>query len=397
MATGKLGTKSGRLGVMRLGANDADTPPLNPLEVDVEQTLSFSQSAEGLVIGNIAENTLAFSQTALASVVRAVAVSQSLVFTDDAGSAQDVAGIASNTLAFTQQATHNIKQVDVSQSLALVQELTWVGPKYVSVGQSLNLNQGGTDGRVGVINRFVGQALVFQQTAGRVLSVSVSQSIAFSQSGERRNIVTHTLGLSQSVTVGKGGTVDQTLQLVDVVARQLILSRSLSQTLALLQSTTFYIERGCTAKSYSPFVGGAVPGYTPPSTTPPTLSRDTLTLTYPYVSPSTTLSLRNPAFGNKDRLNFNRINRETRGGTLIVFADPKWPKTQTLVVQIDALTRNQIVDLLAFISISLGKEIGLLDWEGRQWRGVIVTPDAQVTHVSKHDRSVTFEFQGMLA
>ena len=41
------------------------------------------------------------------------------------------------------------------------------------------------------------------------------------------------------------------------------------------------------------------------------------------------VSLRAPNLGNKDRLSFNRVLRETRGGTLVVFADPIWPKVQT--------------------------------------------------------------------
>ena len=54
------------------------------------------------------------------------------------------------------------------------------------------------------------------------------------------------------------------------------------------------------------------------------------------------VTLRAPNLGNKDRLSFNRIVRETRGGTLIVFADPIWPKLETLVLSFSGLSATQI-------------------------------------------------------
>jgi hypothetical protein len=47
-------------------------------------------------------------------------------------------------------------------------------------------------------------------------------------------------------------------------------------------------------------------------------------------------------FGNKDRLQFNRISRETRGGTVVVLADPIWPKIETQAITITGLTREQV-------------------------------------------------------
>ena len=76
------------------------------------------------------------------------------------------------------------------------------------------------------------------------------------------------------------------------------------------------------------------------------------------------VTLRAPNLGNKDRLSFNRIVRETRGGTLIVFADPIWPKLETLVLSFSGLSSTQSQQLLAFLETHLGEEIGLLDWEG---------------------------------
>jgi alkyl hydroperoxide reductase subunit AhpC len=121
-----------------------------------------------------------------------------------------------------------------------------------------------------------------------------------------------------------------------------------------------------------------------------------LTLTYPFVSPTRTVVLRNPQFGNVDRLAFDRINRETRGGTLIMFADATWPKQQTMNVTLTALNRQQKENLLDFLSTSVGQDIGLLDHENRLWKGIVLTPDATINNDSRGGYTITLEFEGVL-
>ena len=109
------------------------------------------------------------------------------------------------------------------------------------------------------------------------------------------------------------------------------------------------------------------------------------------------VTLRAPNLGNKDRLSFNRIVRETRGGTLIVFADPIWPKLETLVLSFSGLTPLRAQQLLAFLETHLGEEIGLLDWEGRCWKGVVMTPTNPVVQDARDSYSASLEFEGELA
>jgi hypothetical protein len=411
--TGRLGSLDSQPGNLEPGVDVS-----NSLEQIVSQTLDFVQNADTTTRQATGTNTLAFVSLAVAHVDRPASasntlsftqfssglhavfgsVSQSITFVDSAVERRDRPQSVSQTLAFVQNIHENIINIAVSQSMSLVDSATErVNPIRVSVNQSLNLFQDGDD-HLGVTNKLVGQVLSFTDKVGRVLTASVSQSISFTQTGERRNAVNHVLTLTQLARAGKGGLVEQTLALVQTVVNKSVFRRTIPQALGLNQSVTYFIVQGCVTKQYSPFVGGtSVSGYTAPSTTAPTLVRGPMTLTYPYVSPTSTLVFRNPEFGDKDRLLFNRVNRETRGGTLIVFADPKWPKTQILSVQVDNLGPEAIANFLTFLQDSLGQEIGLLDWEGRQWRGIIITPDTQATHVGKHDRSVTFEFQGRLA
>jgi hypothetical protein len=120
-------------------------------------------------------------------------------------------------------------------------------------------------------------------------------------------------------------------------------------------------------------------------------------LVYPATGVATaTVTLRAPNLGNKDRLGFNRVLRETRGGTLIVYADPIWPQTQTLALSFSGLTRTEAQNLLTFLETYLGLEIGLLDWEQRYWKGVIMTPDHPVIEDSRGRFSASFEFEGEL-
>ena len=152
---------------------------------------------------------------------------------------------------------------------------------------------------------------------------------------------------------------------------------------------------------YHPFVGaGTESSPTPP---PSTLAGPLSSITAPFqlVYPSEgavtdSVTLRAPNLGNKDRLSFNRVLRETRGGTLIVYADPNWPKIQTLVLSFSALRRSEAEALLTFLDDHLGQEVGMIDWEQRYWRGVIMTPDDPITEDSFNSYSASLQFEGEL-
>lgn len=79
----------------------------------------------------------------------------------------------------------------------------------------------------------------------------------------------------------------------------------------------------------------------------------------------------------------------------MVYADPIWPKLQTLALSFSGLTKNEAMEALAFFSAYLGREIKLVDWESRPWRGVIVSPDAPMIEDSRGRYSLSFEFEGV--
>jgi hypothetical protein len=251
---------------------------------------------------------------------------------------------------------------------------------------------------VSVVNLSVSDPLGLADRANRVIPLLASNELALETVGDKCNAADNALVLVQTVSIGKGKDVEQLLGLTQTVVAEGAFLRWVTTMLGLIQSGTYQLEGpSCLVRQYRPFVGfSGDEGTTPPSVTSPILADATLTLTYPYVSPTLTVVLRNPDFANKDNLTFNRVNRTTRGGILIVFADPNWPKVQKLSVQVSALRSPQVADLRTFFALSLGKEVGLLDHENRQWRGIIINPDTPILNPEHGDYSVSFEFEGEL-
>jgi len=309
---------------------------------------------------------------------------------------------ASNDLGLTDSATLNgIFGRGVNSAMALADTLDVRGPIYFQVHHVLHLDELVTE-RVSPIHLFAADVLVFADQAGRHVPVIADNVLAFTQSGQRRKtgIAQSVLAFAQTVSVGKGKVVSSVLAFAQQVVVAATLRRNITDALGLVQSGAYQFDSPCMLRmlrQYWPFVGFGDSIPAPPVVLAPTLGVTTFTLTYPFVSPTLTVVLRNPEYANKDDLSFNRVNRQTRGGTLVVFVDQTWPKTQKLAVEIRWLKPAQVTDLLELFTSSLGKEVGLLDHENRLWRGIIINPDTPVANPGRDDYTVSFEFEGELA
>ena len=347
------------------------------ISVSASNAIALSQfDTPGIYAGN-ASSILSLVQDAIADLNSGLvrAVSQSLGLTDAAF------GVINE---FGRQLTHNV---------TFIQTVAVGAPKSVNVADVLSLANI-VDQRQGVANVSLSHFLGLQQSAGQVFSVSASDILTFTQAAFRRFFASHTLGLTD-VALGKiAKPMGHDLGLTDLAGRVLVVNRTFTDNLGLVSSVAAFITHSGILCQYAPFIGDGA-GPTIPATMP-VLGTAKLTLTHPFVSPTRTVVLRNPQFGNADRLAFDRINRETRGGTLIMFADPTWPKQQTMNITLGALTRRQKEDLLAFLDASIGQDIGLLDHENRFWKGIILTPDAAINNDSRDGHAVTLEFEGAL-
>lgn len=316
-----------------------------------------------------------------------------VLVTESSSGGNEINATASNALALSSDAVGQFElNVSASSNLALVQELD-INMLLINLIDFLNLVQD-AEGRQIVIQESASSDLALQQSAHRLFEELVSSNLNFSQETFRHYFPTSSLALTDLADFSR--ELISELSLSDLAEFLMEFNRSLISEISFSQSVGYFIQSSQIECIYSPFVGTVASGVTPPSVTVPTLVKGILTLTYPYVSPTETLILRNPVFGNAHRLEYQRINRTSRGGTLLIYADPVWPKQQVLVIQVDGLKESKKTEFLQFLNLSLGKEVGLLDHESRQWKGIITTPEAAATQVDRNSYSISFEFEGEL-
>lgn len=269
--------------------------------------------------------------------------------------------------------------------LTLAQAVVVSGPKRISVSNALGLLQG-VDVRNAVQNISIATELGLSTRLNRILEAVVANALTLTDVGERRHFEASILDLLDVATANASKLALSTLAMDQALLINFIRNKSLTSVLDL-QSNASYVSSRISLCGYDP--QGALG-------TAPTLGTATLTLTYPFVSPTHTVVLRNPEFGNTDRLEFLRINRTSRGGELFIYSDPIWPKQQIQNVTVRTLKESQKAALQEFFLLSIGKEIGFLDHENRQWKGYIVNPDASFTHEGRNGYNVSIEFEGTL-
>jgi hypothetical protein len=332
----------------------------------------------------------------------------------------DLVRFPTDSLGFEQTiAIRSPVSVTVEHSLALVEVNTTPSPVFQTVAQSFALSSGivkhlvkteivthslalgETRVEVRDIPRSVTDSFDLTDVITRTVWIDYVDELSLVEEDLKRDTVDDSLGVVQTLAWGKGADVDDSLVFTQAVAQQLILNRAAVDTCGLTQAITYYVINRRFDLQYCPFVGSTVVGApTPP---PVTLTGPLTGITAPFqlVYPATgdvtdSVTLRAPEFGNKDRLAFNRVNREVRGGAIIVFADPMWPKIQTLVLTFTALRSNECQDLLTFLNDYAGMELGLIDWEKHYWKGVMVSDEVSVIEDSFDCYTVSFNFEGEL-
>lgn len=303
---------------------------------------------------------------------------------------------AFDNFGWAELAEHNYVGVICSNSLGLVAEcgmdaferviqyMGWTPRQVVSVSNSLWVTDANAD------NPYPKGALVFQ-----VQSVDVSNEFNFDASIIQAHNATNGLSWESIAAptiaaecfnefgfVGEVTSEDTTYERDDV---QHFLKQSVSYTIS---------GKKCVEKEYAPQVGsGDNQDYDTISLSPPVLTPGTLTLTHPVAMPSLTLVLKNPDFRDTDGLKFTYVNDLSRGGERLVFGDPDWPKYDLRSFKVSNLKVSQMQDLVSFMNATLGQEIGLLDWEGLQWKGIIDAPQTAVVS-TRAGFAVTLSFQG---
>jgi len=396
------------------------------IDVSASDALSLADQA-GLL--HDATDTLVITDTATADYSK-VAYDELLYLTDVAEGVRDRVD-ALDMLALTDVASYNIvRNVSARDYITTLAEHAWPGFQRVTASDALQTEHIEVDPAtleetvfyVGLQDtaqtsvtysdpKEAEDHLSFgeQAVAIKILAAAIaaSASDSLSLSDEARTNITPTasddltvIDTAEAVTTK---LLADSLSLSDSATCNVIRNLEASDSIVLSESVLWYNRLEDYLYEYHPFAGSG-PSSAP---TPPPLELDgpipgitvPFQLVYPVTGPfSDTLTLRAPNLGNRDKLQMSRVSRETRGGTLIVYADPMWPVIQTLVLDFSGLTQAEASGLHTFMNAHLGLEIGMLDWEHRFWRGIITDLSKPVVQDGRGCKySVGFEFEGEMA
>ena len=133
---------------------------------------------------------------------------------------------------------------------------------------------------------------------------------------------------------------------------------------------------------------------TPSTVAPIYIDHSDVELTYPYVSPTLTITLRSPKLGDVRNITVEAARNVSMGGYLTIGRNTIWPIVQIFTYDFEALDEDLIEDYFDFIRASVGQEIGLRDHRGLTWRGFILNPDGASTNHQVCDSSLSINFRG---
>lgn len=391
----------------------------------VTDTITLTSTATADKVKTV-RSVLSLTQEATQGILTLTATNALELVDQARNSAIKVVG-SPTVINLTQEAHSNIKMLSASNSLTIQQVLGVIRPWRVSASNALTTITSVFDidtfTFIDVVSGLTQSATVLVQAprhASNIISFATTATQSHARADGTDLDATSTLSLSstarlskqatnepqhinitQSATAVTGIAAASDLSTLNVVASVRVVRANLtaSNTLELTHAVSFIFEQGDTLCTYSPFVGSSSDPNAPtppPSTYTAPGATPGFRLQYPASgSVSDELILRNPNLGNIDRLSMVRINRESRGGTLIVFADPIWPKVESMLLSFSGLSQQQGQDLMTFMEGHIGEEIRLIDWEDRLWRGVIVNPQDPVVQDGPGCRyTASYEFEG---
>jgi len=359
-----------------------DVDLINTLQPEVEQTVQFTQTlpAPGQTKEHDAESDLEFSHTV--DVVNfAQSVESTILFEDACDTTNPTPFVeeVEQTVEFDDEADSSIEDRLVEQTV----EFDHTNTK-LKVTDGIDRSESHTvefsdEGQkvfisVDAIPLDAENDVLFTHLATTPIFKAAFNNIVFAQTAdqERTKFVESTVEFDQEVTLAVS------------------ISREVESDLEFSQHYVYEIGTPELC-FYAPIVGsGTFPA------APILVKQSFVTLFYPTVSPTLTVQIRAPEFGDRDRLQHDKINRDTRGGSLKIFADTTWPKLQILEMQFTGLKETEAQAVLDFFEDTLGLEVGFTDWESRTWHGVIVSPDRELVRSKRNNVDISFEFEGEL-
>ncbi len=395
------------VGELRVSRQAVEVLHKNFFYVDVENSLNLSDTARGR------KNFFASASSDLSSLGSEARPSYEANASSTLGIIQDLTKFfipndfvhLTSAMSLTQNLVFDAGLFQATSSnMTLDHEVSYHYPLYIGMSSWLELldsASGGLGTPWGPVE--IEHSLELSYVLNRTQDLTVNNTMNLADEGWWSEPVGNDLNFSQAAVVGRHKILGSVLDLESGFDPLFIFTRSLEHDSVVGHSLTYYLLGQCTDKQYIPFVGeNTIPGApTPPDDILPFVQTDAsiarFVLSYPALAATeNSVELRAPELDNVDRLAFNRINRETRGGKLTVFADPEWPKVQTIVATFIGLTKTEFSDLSDFLVTYIGKAIRMQDWEGREWIGVATMPNEAAIQDSKRGWTTSFEFEGVL-
>lgn len=197
-------------------------------------------------------------------------------------------------------------------------------------------------------------------------------------------IITSPIVLTDTLSVVKTTPASSTITLTQTLTTANVLNLHLTDIIALadgIYASSPSVTKACN-ETFNVVLG----------------TRKNVLLTFPFVTPTNTITLRNPLFGNSYTINTLTLIRRTQSGQLDTARGINWPTIETFKVSFEALDTNTISNFLDFVQQSAALEIGYLDQENRQWRGFITPDTIETSQTGIGCRfNTSFEFRGALA
>ncbi len=245
--------------------------------------------------------------------------------------------------------------------------------------------------------------LILAETVGvvKIIAAGISETannvLTFVDEAARVYGDVAALTFTQVATATVGHGLHDTLTLVQTITKSHAAVYPAADALSLAQTVRYTLINTGVLCQYRPFIGTTTDATAPPpprTVAPASVTYYNIQLLYPPDAPTTTLTLRRPELGDQDRLEFSRIKQETRGGTLVVYADTIWPKTQHMLLSFTGLSEVESQSILTLVETALGCQVGLRDWEGHEWSGVLLDTENPLTRNRRYN-SIDLHFEGV--
>lgn len=393
-ATGKLGIINSKPGFTeRLGGIVDESA-----DQSIGSSLSITQAVKILLSNPRASNTLVITQVLSRSgSVFAHSASNSLTIIQVVDEQKYKPQSASTSLTLTQSATY-LKTTGASQSLTITQSVVYAYAPHLELStQFLTVTQ--TLARNAIRPRSISQSLVIAQAAAKtkIVTRSISQSLVVAQTaiGVTNSGAVQTLTITQSAAAAvlrNNSIPTQSLHITQSVQVRLVLSRSLTSTLVLLNYHTIPDGQGG-------FI--AIPNLLYAKGGP---ADDAACNCNPgggstfFQAPSRAIVLPNPEFGDREsNVGAVKITRTITGGT---FSYVKRSVNRKLKYKFH-ITQRKAFELRQFLLDFMATRLTMTNWKGEMWTGYFLSDPAEITSIARGEAcigdlyEVELDFQGI--